>query len=309
LYRPADPPHHRDAVRRSGVGRARVITTAALLLPLAGCSQLLDPAGPVGHGEKIILLDALAIMLCIVVPVIVATLGFAFWYRAGNKRAEFRPDFVYSGRIELVTWSIPLLTILFLGGLTWVASHELDPFKPVAAAPGGEARPLEIQVVALDWKWLFVYPEQGVASVNRLVLPIGRPVHFRITSASVMNAFFVPRLGSMIYAMNGMETQLWLRADAPGRYRGLSSNFSGDGFSDMHFATDALSPAQFGRWAADTAHATPLDAAAYKSLERQGTVPRPFAYGRIQPHLFDAIVTQKLPPAAGPPPSVSPGRR
>ncbi len=286
-------------------------TRAALALPfpLAGCSQVLDPAGPVGQGEKTILLDSVAIMLCIVVPVILVTLGFAFWYRAGNKRARFRPDFVYSGRIELVTWSIPVLTILFLGGMSWVASHELDPYRPVPAAPGAQAAPLEIDVVALDWKWLFVYPGQGVASVNRLVLPIGRPVHFRITSASVMNAFFVPRLGSMIYAMNGMETGLWLRADAPGRYRGLSSNFSGDGFSDMHFSTDALPADQFAKWAADTAHAGPtLDVAAYKQLSKQDTVPQPFAYGRIQPRLFDEIVAQKVKPASGPPPSVSPGR-
>src|SRR5262249_18358978 len=177
-------------------------------------------------------------MLAIVIPVIVATLAFAWWYRASNTRARRLPDFAYSGRIELVVWSIPVLVVMFLGGMAWVSSHQLDP-----AEPAGPGKPLDVQVVSLDWKWLFIYPDQGVASVNRLVLPVGTPVRFQLTSASVMTAFFIPRLGSMIYTMNGMVTPLNLRADRPGVFQGEASHFSGDGFSDMRFETDAVTPA------------------------------------------------------------------
>ena len=191
-----------------------------------------------------ILIDSLAIMLAIVVPTIVATLAFAWWFRASNTRARYLPDWDYSGRIELIVWSIPLLVIMLLGGVAWIGSHDLDPAKPLAS----NTPPLEVQVVSLDWKWLFIYPDQGVASVNQLVVPVGVPLHFSLTSASVMNAFFIPQLGSMIYTMNGMTTQLNLQADAPGTFRGLSSHFSGDGFSDMHFEVLAVPAERFNAW-------------------------------------------------------------
>lgn len=177
-------------------------------LPLAlgsACAPAtLDPAGPVAAGEKTLLLNSLAIMLGIVVPVIIATVAFAWWFRASNTRAKYRPDWAYSGKLELLVWSVPLLVIIFLGGIGWVASHELDPQRPLAS----RQRPITIQVVALDWKWLFIYPEQRIASVNRLVIPAGVPISFRITSGTVMNSFFVPQLGSQIYAMAGMEAKL-----------------------------------------------------------------------------------------------------
>ena len=269
--------------------------SAALLL-LAGCAGPMDPAGPVGAANRIIMLDALGIMLLIVVPTIGATIAFAWWFREGNTRAKYRPDFVYSGRLELIIWAIPILTILFLGGVIWIGSHRLDPARPLE---GG--RPLEVQVVSLDWKWLFLYPEQGVASVNRLVIPAGRPVLFRLTSASVMNVFFVPRLGSQIYTMNGMATELHLQADRPGTFPGQSAHFSGDGFSDMNFTVDAVPAAQFDGWAAATRAGGPvLDGPAYQALARQGTVARPTTYRAVHPRLFDAVVHQQLPPAAGP---------
>ena len=180
---------------------------------LGGCDRgVLDPQGPVGTADKAILIDSVAIMLAIVVPTIIATLAFAWWFRASNTRATYRPEFVYSGRIELIVWSIPLLVIMLLGGVIWIGSRELDPATPLAS----DTAPLEIQAVSLDWKWLFIYPKQRMASVNELVVPAGVPIHFSLTSASVMSAFFVPQLGSMIYTMNGMTTQLNLRADAPG---------------------------------------------------------------------------------------------
>src|SRR3984885_84273 len=206
----------------------------ALVLPLTleGCrTAVLSPAGPIGAANRTILLDALAIMLAIVVPTIVAILAFAWWFRASNTRARRQPGFTYSGRVELIVWSIPALVVFFLGGIAWIGSQLLDPARPIAST----TKPLEIQVVSLDWKWLFIYPEQGVASMNYLVAPAGVPLHFRITSASVFNVFFVPRLGSEIYSRYGMTTQLNLQADRPGIYHGLSAHFSGDGFSEMAF--------------------------------------------------------------------------
>jgi len=273
-------------------------TGCALVATLGGCGGVLDPQGPVGAGEKLILLDALAIMLAIVVPVIVATLAFAWWFRASNSRARHLPDWSFSGRIELVVWSIPALVIMFLGGLAWISAHDLDPAKPLSA---GQAAPLEIEVVSLDWKWLFIYPGQGIASVNELVVPTGAPLHLRLTSGSVMTAFFVPQLGSMIYTMNGMVTQLNLRADRPGSYPGLASHFSGDGFSGMHFQTRAVAPAAFAAWVSAAKSAGPLlDGPGYVALSRQSQDVAPFTYRAAAPGLFDQIATRRLPPGPGP---------
>jgi cytochrome o ubiquinol oxidase subunit II len=270
------------------------------LLPLAalgGCgTMVLDPQGPVAGGERLILLDSLAIMLVIVVPTLIAALGFAWWFRAGNERARYLPHWVYSGRVELVVWSIPILVILFLGGVIWVGSHDLDPYRPLQS----KVKPIEVQVVSLDWKWLFIYPQQGIATVNQLVVPVGVPVHFTITSASVMNSFFIPKLGSQIYAMNGMVTQLNLQADKPGDYYGESAQFSGDGFSDMNFVAHALPADRFAGWASGARGRGPaLNVAVYRGLSRQGTMPA-VSYGAVQPDLFTLISTQKLPPQAGP---------
>ncbi|HEX5182634.1 MAG TPA: ubiquinol oxidase subunit II [Allosphingosinicella sp.] len=284
---------------RRGGGVARFLPLAAIPLLLAGCGSIsiLNPAGPVADANKTIMLNALVIMLAIVIPTMIATILFAWWFRASNPKAEYRPDFVYSGRVELIVWSIPILVILFLGGVIWIGSHQLDPAKPIPS----RTPPVEVQVVSLDWKWLFIYPRQGVASVNRLVVPAGIPVHFSLTSASVMNAFFVPRGGSMIYTMNGMRTELNLRVDRPGDYYGRSTQFSGDGFADMHFTLRAVPAAQFAAWTAAARAAGPvLDGPAYVALERQSSNVAPFTYRAVAPGLFDAIVMQKLPAAPGP---------
>jgi len=273
---------------------------AGILVPLflTACQPaLLDPQGSVGIAERTILIDSLAIMLAIVLPTIAATLGFAWWFRAANRKATYLPDFEYSGRLEMIVWSIPLLTVTLLGGVAWIGSHELDPAEPLAS----KTAPLEIQVVSLDWKWLFIYPSQRVASVNRLVVPAGVPLHFSLTSASVLNAFFIPQLGSMIYTMNGMTTQLNLQADAPGIFHGLSSHYSGDGFSDMHFDVQAVPPEQFAAWIASTRNTGPtLDRASYAALARQSMNTSPFTFGAADPALFHQIVTQELPPGPGP---------
>jgi len=280
------------------VGAVRFGAACGLVAILAGCSGVLHPAGPVGDGEKQILLDSVAIMLMIVIPVIVATLAFAWWFRASNSRARYLPDWAFSGRIELVVWSIPTLVIMFLGGMAWISAHDLDPAKPL---PAGQAQPLQVEVVSLDWKWLFIYPDQGIAAVNELVAPVGTPLRFRLTSGSVMTAFFVPQLGSMIYTMNGMVTQLNLRADRPGSYLGLASHFSGDGFSGMRFETRAVAPAAFAAWVAAAKSTGPvLDGRGYEALSRQSQGVAPFTYRAVTPGLFEQIATQRLPPGPGP---------
>ena len=278
----------------------RRIAAAAVLLPLAACAEgALAPAGPVAANERTILFNSLEIMLAIIIPTIIATLAFAWWFRAGNTRARYRPDFAYSGRIELLVWSIPLLTITFLGGVIWIGSHRLDPYRPLALRSGQRA--IEVQVISLDWKWLFIYPEQGMASVNRLVVPAGVPVHFTLTAASVMNTFYIPRLGGMIYTMNGMNSQIHLQADKPGSYLGRSAMFSGDGFSGMKFNVDAVPVEAFGGWVARSKAAGPaLDVGNYRRLARQSMDVRPFTFRAVDPRIFPAVTKQIILPAAGP---------
>src|SRR5271154_2726346 len=250
-------------------------------LSLVGClGGVLDPKGPVGDNEKLILIDATAIMLAVVIPVILCTLAFAWWFRAKNPHAERRPDWEYSGRIEFITWSIPALIVLFLSGIAWIGSHELDPPKPLRASSAA----MEIQVVSLDWKWLFIYPQEHVATVNRLVIPVDVPVHFSLTSASVMNSFFVPQLGSQIYTMAGMTTQLNLLASEIAPFQGLAAQFSGDGFSDMRFDVRAVPAEEYRAWLA-SAHdsGTHLDAAAYADLVRPSQANPAVTYGGVTP--------------------------
>ena len=264
--------------------------------------NVLDPQGPIGAANATILIDSVAIMLAIVVPTIIAIFAFAFWFRASNARAGYMPRWAHSGRIEMVVWSIPTLTIMLLGGVAWLGAHQLDPARPIAGA-----KALRIQAVSLDWKWLFIYPDQKIATVNTLTVPAGTPLQFDLTSASVMNAFFIPQLGSMIYTMNGMTSRLNLRADKAGTYRGLSSHFSGDGFSDMGFAVNVVSDSDFAAWTQSAAgSARTLDAAAYSKLTQPSTKNEPAVYRLEDPHLFDAIVSQQLPPGPGPEPGPSP---
>jgi cytochrome o ubiquinol oxidase subunit 2 len=254
---------------------------------LGGCGGVLDPHGPVGASEKLILIDSVAIMLSIVVPVILATFGFAWWFRASNKRASYLPDWDFSGHLELIIWAIPALVITFLGGIAWFGSHTLDPYKPLSS----NAKPMEIDVVSLDWKWLFIYPAEGIATVNQLVVPTGTPLHFRLTSSGVMNSFFVPQLGSQIYTMAGMTSQLNLEADQAGDYRGLSAQFSGEGFADMAFNVRAVPPSQYAQWIGETkGRGAALDSTAYAALAAPSKNAAPVTYKSVDPALFDAIV-------------------
>jgi cytochrome o ubiquinol oxidase subunit 2 len=269
--------------------KPRHIALSAITLPLASCSEgVLDPQGPIGKAELTILFNALSVMLPVVIPVILLTIYFAWWFRADNTRARYRPEWEYSGRIEMIVWSIPALVIIFLGGIAWIGSHELDPPKPIESA----VAPLEIDVVSLDWKWLFVYRHDNIASVNRLVVPIGTPLRFRLTSASVMNSFFVPQLGSQIYTMAGMATRLNLQADRVGTYQGLSAQFSGDGFSDMRFQLIAVSADQFAAWLESVkTNGRTLDTATYRALAQPSKAVAPTTFAAVEPRLFETVLT------------------
>ena len=266
-----------------------LVVCAAMLIASCQPASALDPQGPIAAEERLLLINATAIMLVVVVPVILATLAFAWWYRSSNSRARYSPDLAYEGRIEFVVWSIPALTVILLGGVIWIGSHQLDPRASIPA----HADPLRVDVVALDWKWLFIYPDHGIAAVNQLVIPTGTPVKFRLTSATVMNSFFVPQLGSQIYTMGGMTTHLNLLADEPGEYPGFSANFSGDGFSEMRFIAKAMPAGDFEAWVARVRGAgSALDDARYRELAKPSKAVPPTTYRSVAPRLFERIIEQ-----------------
>ena len=256
---------------------------------LGGCSEgVLDPKGPIAAAERQILFNSLGIMLAIVIPTILATLGVAYWFRSSNTRARYLPDFHESGRLEMLVWSIPLMTVLLVGGVAWMGAYDLDPPKPIAST----VKPVRIQVVALDWKWLFIYPEEGIASVNQLTIPVSTPVSFELTSSGVMNSFWAPELGGQIYTMAGMVTRLNLQADNIGTYRGRSAQYSGAGFSSMHFTVDAVPAERFAEWVTATRSTGPmLDAQTYADLVKPSQAVAPFTYRAVAPNLFSGIVS------------------
>ncbi|MFS8931133.1 ubiquinol oxidase subunit II [Cupriavidus taiwanensis] len=258
------------------------------LLLLAGCNMtLLDPKGQVGVDIKNIILIATWLMLLVVVPVIVLTLVFAWKYRASNTKARYEPDWSHSTAIEVVVWLIPCLIIIALGIITWKSSHDLDPYKPLES----NKKPVTIEVVALNWKWLFIYPELKIATVNQIAFPVDTPVNFKITSDSIMNSFFIPQLGSQVYAMAGMETKLHLIANHAGSYDGVSANYSGGGFSGMKFKADAMSNYEFDQWVAKVrASSTELGVEGYKTLAQPSEKEPVTYYGKVEDQLFHNIL-------------------
>ncbi len=285
------------------IARFRPLVLLGLVPLLAGCNLVvLDPAGDVARQQGNLILISTALMLLIIVPVMILTVVFAWRYRAANKEATYKPDWDHSTQLELVIWSAPLLIIICLGALTWVATHLLDPYRPLARTAPGQAvaagiEPVEVQVVALDWKWLFIYPEQGIASVNELALPAHRPVRFRISSSSVMNSFYIPALAGQIYAMPGMETKLHGVFNQTGQFSGFSANYSGAGFSDMRFAVKSLDDAGFAAWVASAkAGGGTLDRAAYLKLEKPSEKVPAQRFASVEPQLFDAVVNMCVEP-------------
>jgi cytochrome o ubiquinol oxidase subunit 2 len=254
---------------------------------LAGCEGVLDPKGPLAAAELEIMFNSTGIMLAIVIPTILATFVFAYWYRSSNQRARYLPDFAYSGRLELLTWSIPIMTIILLGGIAWISSYDLHPARPLTSS----VKPVRVQVVSLDWKWLFIYRDQGIATVNRLVVPAETPVSFELTASGVMNSFWIPQLSGQVYTMPGMVTQLHLQADHVGTYRGSSASYSGAGFSDMHFDVEAVSSESFDRWVDAARGAGPaLDTQSYTDLLKPSRAVAPMTYRSVAPGLFDTIL-------------------
>ena len=260
-----------------------------LLMPfLAGCEFLLfDPKGPIASEQKDLIIFSFAVMLLVVIPVIVISIVFAIKYRATNTQNEYKPNWAHSNLIEFVVWSIPVVIIIILGVITYRTSFSLDPRQPIES----DQPTMRVHVVALDWKWLFIYPEQEVASVNELAIPVDQPVEFLITSDTVMNAFFVPQLGSMIYAMAGMENQLHLIATEPGVYRGMSANYSGFGFSGMKFKAHALNEADFEAWI-DQVKSAPeaLTDARYQELKTKSKDHPVEYFSAVNPLQFNQII-------------------
>jgi cytochrome o ubiquinol oxidase subunit 2 len=272
---------------------------AALPLLLGGCGLVvLDAPGDIAARQGDLIIVSTLLMLIVIVPVIVLTLLFAWRYRASNKAATYKPDWDHSTHLELVIWAIPLLIIIALGAITWISTHLLDPYRPLDRIAEGRpvpegVEPLEIQAVALDWKWVFIYPEQGIATVNEVAAPVDRPIRFKLTASTVMNAFYVPALAGMIYSMPGMETTLNAVMNEAGDYEGFSSHYSGAGFSDMRFTFKGLDDAGFDRWVSDVrASRTAFDRDVYLHLEKP-SAPEPVQYyGSVAPGLYHAILNR-----------------
>lgn len=262
------------------------------LLPLllTGCSVNhiadLDPSGPISRAIDELFWTTVALMSLVIIPVFGMTAWFGWKYRASNHDAPYTPDWGYSERLEWLVWLVPGLIIAILASMTWVFTHRLDPSKPMAAGI-----PLQIEAIAMDWKWLFVYPEQGIATVNKLVVPANRPIAFKITSNSVMNSFFIPRLGGQIYAMPGMETHLHLIADKPGHYFGENIQFNGQGFPYQHFQVDAVSAEDFEARIAEIKQSSEkLDMAQFSKLAEPSIKHPVVYYGSVTPLLFEQVI-------------------
>lgn len=277
--------------------RLRLLALLPFVALMGGCGPVvLNPSGDIAAQQRDLLVDSVFLMLLIVIPVMITVVVFAWRYRASNKDAAYSPEWDHSTQLEVLIWSAPLLIVICLGALTWLGTHLLDPYrslgrvspeKPIAA----NETPLEVDVVALDWKWLFIYPQYGIATVNEMAAPVDRPIAFKLTASSVMNAFYVPALAGMIYAMPAMQSQLNAVINQAGTYEGISANYSGAGFSGMHFAFKGLTPDDFDKWIA-TAKAAGgnLDRPTYLTLEKP-TENEPVKYfGGVDPQLFKAVL-------------------
>ncbi|MEW6645460.1 MAG: ubiquinol oxidase subunit II [Pseudomonadota bacterium] len=276
--------------------RFRLLALLPLAALLTGCDAVvLNPSGDIALQQRDLVVISTVLMLLIIIPVMSLIVLFAWRYRASNTAARYEPDWDHSTQLELVIWSAPLLIIICLGAITWMGTHLLDPFRPLGRVADGrpiatEATPLEVEVVALDWKWLFIYPEQGIATVNELAAPVDRPISFRITASSVMNSFYVPALAGQVYAMPGMETKLQAVINKAGAYAGFSANYSGAGFSGMRFTFHGLSNTDFDTWVARAkADSGKLDRPTYLALERPSENVPVRRYGAVETGLFKAI--------------------
>ena len=312
---------------RSKISARKWLAALPLALLTSGCDWVvMSPSGDIAVQQRDLVLISTGLMLLIIIPVIAMTLFFAFRYRQSNKAAKYEPNWDHSVGLELLIWGIPLLIIIALGALTWTSTHLLDPYRPLGRikpdtptlannvpvgnlvdkqqagnGPNGAGRPLEVQVVALDWKWLFIYPEYGIATVNELAAPVDRPIRFQMTSSSVMNAFYIPALAGMIYTMPGMQTTLNAVINKPGNYEGFSSNYSGAGFSGMRFRFHGVSDAGFQAWVnrvkqGGAKASGGLNRASYLQLEKPSEKVPVRYYNAVAPDMFKLVVEQCVQP-------------
>ena len=268
-----------------------------LLLPLGACNWVvMSPAGDVAMQQRNLILVSTLLMLLIILPVMAMTIWFAWRYREKAEAKDYDPDWDHSTSLELLIWSAPLLIIIMLGAITWTSTHLLDPYRPIERVDAARkiepaAKRLQVEVVAMDWKWLFIYPELGIATVNELAAPVDQPIEFKITSATLMNSFFVPALAGQIYAMPGMQTVLHAVANKPGTFDGFSANYSGAGFSHMRFRFHALDKGGFDQWVAKVkASGATLDRATYVKLEQPSEKVPPIYFAMVEPQLFHAAL-------------------
>ena len=270
------------------------VFSMSLMLLLSGCKYaLLDPKGTIAADEKHIMVISILLMLIVVIPVIIMTFLFAYQYRASNTKAKYEPEWCHSTVLEVIWWSVPCVIVAILGYITWTSSFKLDPYKPLVT----NEKPIVIQAIALEWKWLFIYPEQNIATVNFVQIPKGVPVEFLITAEGPMNSFLVPQLAGQIYAMAGMQTKLHLIANEEGDYQGISSNFSGDGFSSMKFTVRASSPAQFADWVKTTKQSpNQLTMLAYNKLAAPSENSPVQYFSSTNKNIFETVVMKEMMP-------------
>jgi cytochrome o ubiquinol oxidase subunit 2 len=278
--------------------RNRLVLTAlsslCSIVLLGGCSSvvLFDPKGPIGDSERFIILAAIGLMLIVVIPVFVMLFLFLRKYRASNTEATYTPQWSYSKKIDLIIWLVPVAIVTALAILTWSETHRLNPYKPINSS----IKPTRIEAVSLDWKWLFIYPDYHIAAVNQLVFPVKVPLDFRITSDTVMTSFFIPQLGSQIYAMAGMQTRLHLMADEPGVYFGQNQQFSGSGFAGMNFKAIAVSQEEFEAWVQKTKKSPDkLDLARFEEVTKPSLGYPITSFSSVKPDLFDYILSKYKP--------------
>ena len=286
----------------SSIARRGLILLSVMLF--AGCNTIvMNPAGDIAIQQGRLIVVSTLLMLLIIIPVIALTILFAWHYRKSNTKATYEPDWDHSTQLELVIWGAPLLIIIALGLLTWISTHTLDPYRKLSRLDeqrpiSANVKPLTVEVVALDWKWLFIYPEQGIATVNELAAPVDMPIRFKITASSVMNSFYIPALAGQIYAMPGMETALNAVINKPGDYDGFSANYSGAGFSDMRFKFRGMTPENFDRWVQSAkAAGGSLDRAGYTTLEKPSQREPVRFYRAVDADLYHAIVNRCVDPS------------
>jgi cytochrome o ubiquinol oxidase subunit II len=271
----------------------KVLAALGMTLLCGGCGVLtstdLNPKGPIAWSERRLLFDAFSTMMIVLVPVFVMAVLFTWRYRGTNKKARYSPNIAYYWPAEILVWCVPAAMIVWLGFHIWDGTHRLDPYKPIAS----QVAPLDVEVVAEDWKWLFIYPKQNIAVVNQLAFPTGTPLSLRITSDTVMNAFIIPALGGQIYAMAGMQTRLHLLAKKPGTFWGRNVQYSGGDFADQEFHAVSMSNADFDAWVAKAKRSPKtLDAATYKAFAKPSSKVPVTYYSSVEPNLFDSIIAK-----------------